>query len=175
MMSTSYRRYSLLGFAILAGCAGQAAVVAPPAEVARVTPAGATSLEISAGDFQRRIGIIADDSMKGRDTGSPGHAAAARYITRELTRLGLRPAGDNGTFLYKVPLERQRMTGTVSVSSPAGSSSLGPDEILPVSGEGGLPAAATLSGSGPLIYGGYMFDASLGPAELRAEQVRGAR
>jgi len=49
------------------------------------------------------LGVLADDSMEGRATGSRGGAAAARAIAAELERAGLRPAGDSGWF-QRVPL-----------------------------------------------------------------------
>ena len=49
------------------------------------------------------LGALADDSMEGRDTGSPGEAKAARYIAAQLQAAGLQPAGDSGWF-QRVPL-----------------------------------------------------------------------
>ena len=57
----------------------------------------------SAARVTELIGVIADDSMEGRDTGSRGGAAAARYIATQLERAGLQPAGDSGWF-QRVPL-----------------------------------------------------------------------
>jgi hypothetical protein len=62
----------------------------------------------------------------------------------------------------------------VSGSSVNGPFTLGSDEILPVSGIGGLPEASRMSGSGPLIFGGHLVDAPLGANELSPEQLRGA-
>jgi len=56
-----------------------------------------TSADITADDVRTRTYIIADDSMEGRDTGRRGGERSARYIRAELKRLGLEPAGDNGT------------------------------------------------------------------------------
>jgi hypothetical protein len=47
---------------------------------------------------------VADDSMMGRDPGSLGDWKAAAYVAAEFRRLGLRPAGDSGTFFQRVPL-----------------------------------------------------------------------
>jgi hypothetical protein len=67
-------------------------------------PRGATTAEISAADLRNRISIFADDSMQGRRTGTPGNVKGNAYIVTELGRLGLKPAGDTGSFLQKVPL-----------------------------------------------------------------------
>lgn len=42
--------------------------------------------------------------MQGRRTGTPGNAKGNAYIAAEAARLGLRPAGDSGTFYQRVPL-----------------------------------------------------------------------
>lgn len=57
-------------------------------------------------DLRRRIAIIADDSMRGRDTPSPELDETAAYLAGEFRRLGLRPAGDSGTFLQRYPIDR---------------------------------------------------------------------
>jgi len=60
-------------------------------------------------DSARLLGILADDSLEGRDTGSRGGAAAARLIAAELRAAGVRPAGDSGYF-QRVPLGRVTVT-----------------------------------------------------------------
>jgi len=52
-------------------------------------------------DVQRRINVIAHDSMGGRDTPSPGLEKTAAYIAGEFQRVGLKPGGDHGTFLQR--------------------------------------------------------------------------
>jgi hypothetical protein len=71
---------------------------------------------ISPDDIRRRIGIIADDSMRGRDTPSPGLEKAAAYIAREFRRFGLKPGGDRGTFLQRYSLDRVRVVPESSVA-----------------------------------------------------------
>ena len=68
------------------------------------TPQGPTTGAITAGDLRNRIAIFADDSMQGRRTGTPGNVKGNAYIAGELRRLGLRPAGDTGGYLQRVPL-----------------------------------------------------------------------
>jgi peptidase M28-like protein len=71
---------------------------------------------ISADDIRRRVGIIADDSMRGRDTPSPGLEKTAAYIAREFRRLGLKPAGDNGSFLQRYALDQVKIVGDSTVA-----------------------------------------------------------
>jgi peptidase M28-like protein len=60
--------------------------------------APASSRDITAAEMLRRIEIVSDDSMLGRDTPSPGLERAAAYVSREFRRLGLRPAGEGGAY-----------------------------------------------------------------------------
>jgi hypothetical protein len=46
--------------------------------------------------LRHHIRILADDSMQGRGTPSPGLERAAGYVVREFERLGLTPAGEGG-------------------------------------------------------------------------------
>lgn len=64
--------------------------------------------------MRQRIGVLAHDSLRGRDTPSPGLDAAAAYLAREYQRLGLEPAGDDGTFIQRYPLPT-RVLDTASV------------------------------------------------------------
>ena len=49
--------------------------------------------------------VIASDEFEGRATFSPGLDKAADYISARLTDAGVRPGGDNGSYLQKVPVE----------------------------------------------------------------------
>ena len=71
---------------------------------------------ISPDDIRRRINIIADDSMKGRDTPSPELDKVAAYIAGEYRRLGLKPGGDRGTFIQHYPVNRVQILADSSVA-----------------------------------------------------------
>jgi len=57
-----------------------------------------TVAAITANDLRTRLYGLADDSMLGRRIGEPSNYKATEYIAREFKRLGLKPAGDNGTW-----------------------------------------------------------------------------
>ncbi len=63
-----------------------------------------TSPAITASDLMTRLYIFADDSMEGRETGTPGHLRSTQYIADELKKIGLVPAGDEGTYFQNVPM-----------------------------------------------------------------------
>jgi Peptidase family M28 len=82
-------------------------LVLPAGLVAQSPPSVQRAVQsITPGDVVRRIGIIADDSMRGRDTPSPELDKVAAYIAGEFRRFGLKPGGDNGTFVQRYALDR---------------------------------------------------------------------
>ncbi|MCR5870335.1 M28 family metallopeptidase [Sphingomonas sp. J344] len=62
--------------------------------------------------------FLASDAMKGRDAGSPEYDIAAQYVAAQYYAAGLRPAGDNGSYLQSVPLLSFRPAdkGTLTVT-----------------------------------------------------------
>ena len=64
---------------------------------------------VRADDIRRRIGLLADDSMRGRSTPSPELEKAASWIAAEFRRFGLRPGGDSGTYLQRYPIVRKAL------------------------------------------------------------------
>src|SRR5689334_24321687 len=65
--------------------------------------ATSTRSAISADDLRTRLFLIADDSMMGRQPGEAGNYKTAEYVAGEFKRLGLEPAGENGTYFQTVP------------------------------------------------------------------------
>ena len=47
------------------------------------------------------IVVLANDSMNGRDTGSPEHRRAAEYIAAEFKKAGLEPGGTSGYYVSR--------------------------------------------------------------------------
>jgi hypothetical protein len=50
------------------------------------------------------VRYLADDALGGRLAGSAGERCAADYVAKEFERLGLRPAGEAGSYFQNVPL-----------------------------------------------------------------------
>ncbi len=53
--------------------------------------------------------FLSDDALEGRGTGTRGERIASAYVASELTRLGLQPAGSDGSYLLPVPLRAARV------------------------------------------------------------------
>jgi hypothetical protein len=76
---------------------------------------------ITAHDLRGKIEILAHDSMMGRDTPSRGLERAAAYVVGEFRRLGLRPAGELGTYVQRFGVSRWTVdTGSSSLELAAG-------------------------------------------------------
>ena len=97
MFVHSWRAVGTLALAVvLSSCLSPA-----PAE-AQLSPEVRRALDsITPADMDRRIGILAHDSMRGRDTPSPELEAAARWIASEFQGMGLAPGGDGGSYLQR--------------------------------------------------------------------------
>lgn len=80
----------------------------------RSQPASAASThggaeQITAEQLKAYLYFIASDEMEGRDTPSRGLDTTAKFIAMNLTRWGLKPAGDDGTFFQRIALRRVRI------------------------------------------------------------------
>jgi hypothetical protein len=67
---------------------------------------------VSADTLRAHLFAIADDSMGGRDTGSPGDAEASAWVAAGFARAGLTPAGEGGTWFQNLPFWRLALDTT---------------------------------------------------------------
>ena len=54
--------------------------------------------------IRAQVKFLASDLLEGRGTGARGGDIAAEYIATQFALYGLKPAGDNGSFMQKVPM-----------------------------------------------------------------------
>ncbi|MEO8451603.1 MAG: M20/M25/M40 family metallo-hydrolase [Gemmatimonadota bacterium] len=122
---------------------------------------------ITEADVRRRIFIIADDSMGGRDTPSRGLDLTSQYVASEFNRLGLKPAGDSGGYVQHYPItvaERDPDSSFVSFAGPNGQQFkllMGPDFGTQGPGPASLVTAPVVLVGGPFV-----------PAKLKPEDVK---
>ena len=104
-------RVSLLSLALLAPVCtrAQSDKLNKYGNPARITPAPTTAA-ITAHDLQVRLYQFSDDSMQGRQVGRIGNMKGTAYIASEVKRLGLQPAGDNGTYFQVLPYHLHSFT-----------------------------------------------------------------
>jgi hypothetical protein len=68
-------------------------------------------------DLMTRLYIYSADSLRGREAGTPDAIHATAWIEQEVRRLGLRPAGDNGTYFQAMPVSARVVTSASTIVS----------------------------------------------------------
>jgi Zn-dependent M28 family amino/carboxypeptidase len=128
----------------------------------------------SADAIRAHVAFLADDLLKGRDTGSEGHEIAARYVASQFAQLGLKPAGDQGSWYQRIAFqktERAPTRATLTVTGPAGARTFthGGDVLV------GLNAAEPhMDVTAPLVFVGFgLENARLGLDDYAGLDVRG--
>jgi hypothetical protein len=123
-----------------------------------------TTAAISPADLMTRLYIFADDSMQGRETGTAGHLKSTAYIAGELKRLGLQPAGDEGSYFQDVPMIRRAFDPASTISVGGTTLHGGTDFIAQARG-----AIPSLDGVG-VVFGGMAGDTTSFPSR---DEIRG--
>jgi hypothetical protein len=67
--------------------------------------------EFGAERIKAHVTFLADDLLEGREAGTRGHEIAARYIATQFELLGVKPAGQNGTYFQNVDLLEAAQSG----------------------------------------------------------------
>ena len=72
---------------------------------AHLPPAAIAAMQkIDPERIRAHVRFLASDFLEGRGTGQRGGDLAAEYIATQFALEGLKPAGDNGTYMQKVPM-----------------------------------------------------------------------
>lgn len=134
------RYFSFLAFLAITGCAGTSAQFGtigstsgePESGIAAAQATATNGVDAAAAtitpeDVYQRIALLASDEMAGRDTPSPELDRAADYIAGEFERLGLQPAGDDGSYIQRYALQKRALIADdvrVAATGPGGNVSL---------------------------------------------------
>ena len=130
-----------------------------------------TETAITANDLRTRLYGFADDSMLGRRIGEPGNYKGTAYIGSEFRRLGLKPAGDNGTYFQNLPYGRNGFDINASKLIAAGKTLAPRTDWVPVAptAANGLGGSANLSNT-PVVFAGRFGDTTtLDPAAFQGK------
>jgi hypothetical protein len=123
-------------------------------------PVAAARLDADTVSWWRTTAELSNDAMEGRDTGSPAYMRAARLVASRFSRLGLKPAGENGSWFQSVPMHEVAVR---RANVRVGGRSLRFLHDLTISPGAGTPAHV----DAPLSYGGYCAKGSLGDVRGR--------
>ena len=80
--------------------AGAVAALFASAAVAQT----AAPFQPSPDKIRAHVAFLASDLLEGREAGSKGYDIAANYVASQFAQVGLKPAGDDGTWFQTVPL-----------------------------------------------------------------------
>ncbi len=145
--------------------AAQTAPSPAPAPEAPLPPAQAA--------MKAHVLFLASDAMRGREAGSHEFDIAAQYVAAQFYAAGLKPGGDGGAYLQRVPLVSYRVEGDAKVGwTPRGGAAqpLAPAQFVPNAN----PAKAATSVTAPVVFVGYGVDApQYGFNSFKGVDVRG--
>jgi hypothetical protein len=134
-------------------------------------PASGGAASITRSDVAHRVGVLAHDSMLGRDTPSRGLELAARYVADEFRRFGLKPGGENGTWFQRYPITRRRLElgrSRVVLRAPGASATASFDRAARfVTGD--IPSVPV--GGAVVLVGGAVTPESVSGMDLRDKVV----
>jgi hypothetical protein len=170
---------ALVATAAVLGCSGAPPATPAPRQIAQPGPDGVvplppttlplkhaprpTSAAITAQDLMTRLYIYSDDSLQGREAGTIGNVKATNYIASEIAKMGLEPAGDNGTYFQNVPVATRSI-------DPSSSFTVG-GRSLPMFTDWLVTAASDMRLDGvPTVFGGMLGDSG---QVISPEQARG--
>ena len=105
--------------------------------------------EISVKEIQRYTTTLAADDMEGRGTMQPGGEKAAKWLADEMKAIGLKPLGENGTYMQAVPVTETSIAPETTLLFDGQSLALGTDWA---------PLAQNLKDieyGGPVVFAGH--------------------
>ena len=133
-----------------------------------------TEPAITANDLRTRLYQYADDSMMGREAGTYGNIKATDYIAREFKRLGLVPAGENGSYFQELGYGQLGYDQARSVLTVQGAPLTAGTDWSPLSPSSGARVGGTADLKGAtVVFGGRFGDSTtvLDPARVSGKVV----
>lgn len=140
LLPTRAASITSLAAAMLAACAA-------PVPIGTTPPTAGTA--ITAADLRARVYAFAHDSMMGREAPGPYNDKATDYLASEARRLGLEPAGEDGTYFQHV-LVLQALDSAASTLTVGGRTFRAGPDFLPRWQGSGMRA---IDGA-EVVYGG---------------------
>lgn len=105
--------------------------------------------------IRAHVTYLADDLLEGRGAGTRGHELAALYVAAQFARLGIEPAGDNGSYQQRFSMRESRLdlsAGRLVIRHEGSEVSLTPINDMIVRPSAGEPASEITA---PAIFVGF--------------------
>lgn len=105
-----YRLTALCAAFLISACSGSDAPDATAGGEKSQAPVSNQVLAPVTGDgIRAHMTVLADDSLQGREAGTPGYQAAADYVADQFRAAGLTPLGDRGTYMQAIEFAETRL------------------------------------------------------------------
>src|SRR5688572_14535776 len=79
-------------------------LIALSALTATLAVPAAAAPQITAGDVTAHVRYLASPELQGRGSGTPGAEKAAEYLASQFRKIGLKAAGEQGTYFQGFPV-----------------------------------------------------------------------
>ena len=103
---------------------------------------------ITAAQLRDYLTYVASDEMEGRATPSRGLDSTAKFIATLLSRWGVKPAGDEGTFFQRIVLKRDRLVPESTTLALGGQSFVYGRDFLADKAPGSVSGSLIFAGDG---------------------------
>lgn len=136
------------------------------------SPVGVAERSVNGDAILRDIRELASDRFQGRAVGTAGEDSATAYISRRFREIGLSPAGDDGSYIQRVPMigTTSRLTAQLSIGGT--SLSLKPlDDIIAWSQR--ASETVNIDSTGVVFVGYGVVAPELGWDDFKGVDVRG--
>lgn len=111
---------------------------------------------ITAAQLKDYLGFVASDMMEGRDTPSRGLDITAHFIATLLSRWGVKPGGENGTYFQTISMVREGADAAACHAEINGRRFAYGVDFLPAGGFGSASGALVYVGDGWLVKSAKM-------------------
>ena len=116
-----------------------------------VSPATRVARAVKGNVLQAHLDFLSDDLLEGRAPATRGGELAAKYIAAQFLRLGLLPAGNEGTYYHRVPVIALTPDPTLKIAGPDGTTLVYRDDYVLWS----MRDDETVAVQAPLVFVGY--------------------
>ena len=123
-----------------------------------------TTAAITPADLMTRLYIFADDSMQGREAGTAGNVRGTDYLAAEAAKIGLVPAGDDGTYFQTLPFKTRTVDTTSTLTADGTPIAYGTEWA-----GGGLESASL--DAVPVLYAGLVEDSTVTDQQAQGKLV----
>jgi len=167
-----YLSVLLASFLVTSTAFGWSQATAPVTTKALSTTERTLVDNINVASIKETVNALAAPAMQGRGTAQPGGDKAAAYLADQFAKLGLKPLGDNNTYLQAVRFKETLVAPDTAITAGSQTLKLGPDFFVmpPFSGDENVNASLVFIGYG-MSNSAWLKRNDLGEVDVRGKVV----